>query len=356
MIAIPAMFALSGTRRVRLVLLAIGVFYWVMIGFRLHVGMDWNNYLILYQFHHRSGFAILNNYYDPSYAFLNWIAGKLGGGYILVNAVCALVFCWGLFSVAARSDEPFLAVVVATPLLVVALAMSGARQSIALGFIYYLFAAWDQRSTLVKIALVVIAATFHSSAIFILIFVALGSNASNVVRVGSAAVMGALILGFMIYRPLAFEAYGARYVFAGAIKQNAPGAIVQVGMVAAAGLIYLILRRSFQQIGRYNSLYQNLAIASLAALPAIAISSVGSYRFALYFWPMAMHVWSTLPSLIRSGVARALYRIVAVAASIAVLIGWLVFANNSWAWVPYDNWLIHPHAGLFRRGAHDTLD
>src|SRR3954454_5029956 len=293
MIAVPAFFALTGARRLLVALSGVALLYWLMIGFRLHVGMDWNNYLRLYNFHHHSAFATLSHYYDFAYACLNWFAGQIGGGYIFVNAVCALVFCWGLFTLAKHCDEPFLAIVVATPLLVVALAMSGARQSIAQGFIFYLFAKWDQRSTLFKIALVIVAASFHSSAIFILIFVALGSKASNVVRISSAVVMGMLVLAFMAYRPMAFEAYGAKYVFAGAHKQTAPGGIVQVGVVALAGLAYLILMKAFQRIDRHSALYQNLAVASVAALPAVAVSSVGAYRFALYFWPLAMHVWST---------------------------------------------------------------
>lgn len=355
MIAMPGVFALSGARRAGVMFLAVAILYWLMIGFRLHVGMDWNNYLVLYNVQHHEDFAGLFQYYDIGYSLLDWIAGKIGGGYIFVNAVCALVFCWGFFSVARTCREPFLAVVVATPLLVVAFAMSGARQSIALGVIFFLFANWEKRSTLARIIFVVFAALFHSSAIFILIFVALAAKTSNVVRIGSVVAMTALILLFISYRPLAFEEYSARYVIAGVRKQDAPGAIVEVGIVAAAAIVYLLKRKEFGEIAGGGALYQNLAFAALAALAAIPFSSVGAYRFTLYFWPMAMCVWSGVPFLIESGTARALYRLLLVSASFAMLVGWLFLANNSLAWLPYDNWILHPDAGLFLRGLHGSL-
>jgi hypothetical protein len=53
--------------------------------------------------------------------------------------------------------------------------------------------------------------------------------------------------------------------------------------------------------------------------------------------------------MIESALPRALYRFAIVAASLALLVGWLSFANNRGAWLPYQNWLLQPHgAQLFR--------
>jgi hypothetical protein len=41
MLALPGMFALSGVKRASLLLLAVAFVYWIMIGFRYQVGMDW---------------------------------------------------------------------------------------------------------------------------------------------------------------------------------------------------------------------------------------------------------------------------------------------------------------------------
>jgi hypothetical protein len=71
----------------------------------------------------------------------------------------------------------------------------------------------------------------------------------------------------------------------------------------------------------------------------ILVSSVGAYRFALYFWPMAMYVYSGFPGLIPAATGRAFYRVALVIASFAMLAGWLQYANNSLPWWPYRNWL-----------------
>lgn len=89
-------------------------------------------------------------------------------------------------------------------------------------------------------------------------------------------------------------------------------------------------------------LITNLAWGSLACLPVILISSVGAYRFALYFWPMGMYVYSGFPGLIQAATGRAFYRILIVLASFAMLTGWLHFASNSLPWLPYRNWLSEP--------------
>jgi hypothetical protein len=40
MLAVPACLTLSGVRRAGIVLLLVAALYWLMVGFRFHVGMD----------------------------------------------------------------------------------------------------------------------------------------------------------------------------------------------------------------------------------------------------------------------------------------------------------------------------
>src|SRR4051794_11872025 len=212
MLAVPSSLALTGTRRAGLLLLMAGLLYWLMIGFRFQVGMDWNNYIFIYE--QKKGEALTSLMFnrEPGYGVLIWIAARLGWGTIFLNAVSALVFCWGFFSVARRCPEPWIAVVVATPLLVVAFAMSGARQAIACGIIYYLFATWHERRTVARVAFVLVAMLFHFSAVFVLALVALGSNAPRVVRFGSAVLAVIFVLAIVRFAPQSMEAYSRLYV------------------------------------------------------------------------------------------------------------------------------------------------
>ena len=68
-----------------------------------------------------------------------------------------------------------------------------------------------------------------------------------------------------------------------------------------------------------------------------------------------MYVFAGVPGVIGSATGRALYRILSVAASFALLIGWLMLANTSFAWLPYRNWLMNRDAPLVRRDIHGTM-
>src|SRR5437588_8749406 len=115
MLAVPGFFALTGMRRAGVVLLVVSLLYWLMIGFRFQVGMDWNNYIFIYEM--KKSYPLTRLLFDrePGYGALIWLTGQLGWSIIFINAVSALVFCWGMFSVARRCREPWIAIVIATP-------------------------------------------------------------------------------------------------------------------------------------------------------------------------------------------------------------------------------------------------
>jgi hypothetical protein len=339
MLAAPGAFALTGARRAGILLLLVGLLYWVMIGFRFQVGADWNNYIFIYDLKKTYPLGRLIFDREPGYGALMWTTAQFGWNVIFINAVSGLVFCWGMFSVARRCPEPWIAITIATPLLAVAFAMSGVRQAIAGGIIFYLFATWDHRSTLGRVGFVALAMLFHFSAVFVLIFVALAARAQPVVRLGGSGAIALLTLAIIKFAPGSMEAYSRLYV-GGESKMSAPGAIVQVGILAIGGTLYLINRQRWSDWIGESSLIRNLAWGSLALLPMILVSSVGAYRFALYFWPMAMYVFSGIPRLIVMPTGRAFYRVLLVIASFAMLAGWLKYANNSLPWWPYRNWLL----------------
>jgi hypothetical protein len=147
------------------------------------------------------------------------------------------------------------------------------------------------------------------------------------------------------------EAYSRLYV-GSARRLSAPGAIFQTGAVAFAALVYFATRSRWRAANADNALYRNMAFASLLTIPAIPISSVGAYRFVLYMWPMAMYVYSAVPGMFESGIGRLWCRILIILGSFALLIGWLLLANNSIAWFPYSNWLFQDVSGRMTRAVH----
>lgn len=327
-------------------LFAVALLYWLMIGLRFRVGADWDNYIAYYDHDQYLSLSQILVTREPAFALLNRFASLVGGGPILVNVIAALVFCIGVFSVARRCSEPMIPIVVATPLLMIAFGMSGTRQEISCGIIFYLFSTFEDRTTFARFIFVVLATLFHFSALFVMIFVVLGSNVSVTLRVIGASGIALLIGIILLNNPQIIDVY---YNYIGAGRLEAPGAIFQVSVIAIAGFIYLVLMRKWIQVNQDNLLYRNLAWASVFSLPMILISSIATYRFSLYFWPMAMWVYGGLPNMIESGVARALYRYSIVVCSIGMLLGWLLFANNSFGYLPYDSWLLHVDTSSFHR-------
>jgi hypothetical protein len=339
MLALPGLPAAMSARFSFALWRIMFVFYWLMIGFRFRVGTDWKNYVRINESIEARSLADVLIGTEPGYAVLVWLAGHLGGGFILVNAVSALIFCWGLSAFAKRCPEPFLAIAFATPLIVIAMAMNLTRQAIAFGIIANLFATWDRRGLVTRTALVLVAASFHFSAVFILIFVALAARATPLVRYGGAIAAGLLIVLISYLAPEIMDFYNRTYISG---RVQAPGANLHVAVIATLALAYLMFRRKWARVQGEELLYVYLAIAALCAVPMLYLSSVAAYRFGLYLWPMAMYVFSGMPNIIDSDEGREIYRVAGVAATVLLLFAWLTFANNSQDWLPYQNWLLQP--------------
>lgn len=340
MLAVPAFAAMAGMGRAWITLLIVAVLYLLMVGFRFEVGMDWTNYLRIYEYRFvlGAGSSLLAavTSVEPGFALLSWIAAATGGDIYLINAVSAAIFCWGFFAFAKRCPEPFIAVVAATPLVVIAMAMNLTRQSIAFGIIAYLFATWELRGSFARVAYVLVAATFHFSALFVMVFVALSAKTTAFARYAAAAGALAMIVGITLMAPDAWESYSRLYV---SRKVQASGAIFHVAVLAGAGMLYLVLQSKWRVTAKESLLFRNLAVATLAAIPVTFLSSVAAYRFSLYLWPVAMYAIGAVSSLIPRPEGRFLCRLVIIIGSAAILWLWLEFAKNSVAWIPYQNWL-----------------
>ena len=117
--------------------LALGLFACLLVmvvGFRHEVGADWSNYFKpLITALEQTWFEGIRSGGDPAYGLLTWIAANFGGGIYLVNLVCAIVFVAGLLVFARNTPQPWLAMCVAVPYLVIVVSMGYTRQSVAIG-------------------------------------------------------------------------------------------------------------------------------------------------------------------------------------------------------------------------------
>lgn len=310
----------------------LGLLFTILIGLRYEVGGDWGGYLKHLNAVLGISFeALLNEQGDPAYVFLNWLSGILGWGVYGTNMVCALLFMSGLLFFCARQPNPWLALAVSVPYLIVVVAMGYTRQSVAIGLSMFALVALAN-GQIVKFGIwVFLAALFHKTAVVLLMMGMLLSSGAWWWRM---PLMGGLLL--LAYRMLlqdSVEQLETNYIGAG---YSSSGAAIRIAMNALPAIIFLIFINRFRLNRVTQKVWWLLAWAALLAVPVLVASpsSTAVDRISLYLIPLQLFVWSRVPGLRLVGNEET-GKLLVLFYSAAVLFVWLVFADNAIYWVPY---------------------
>ena len=190
MLAVPSVLAISSPKRGQTIWMALVFLLFVfLVGFRLNVGMDWNNYEDMHIWIARESVSDLFLQPEPLSSLLFWSSAKLGLGSTLSNVTAAIILMLGVLAFAARTRDPWIALVAATPYLIIAFGMSGIRQAMAAGVMLLVIATWDKTSLLGRTLGMVVASLFHTSAFLGLLFVLWDSRLSVVRKLTFAALV-----------------------------------------------------------------------------------------------------------------------------------------------------------------------
>lgn len=331
--ALAAVFPLRSTVDLqRLLLLLLGSFYVLLIGFRYQVGGDWANYLILFE-QILDGSLFGGTSGDVGYVFLNLMMSKIGADIYGVNLICGAVFVSGVFALARKQPLPWLAIAVVVPYLMVVVAMGYTRQSAALGLVFWGFATLRDGKVFRYVLLIVFGALFHKSAILMLPFGFLASGKQT--RLRSILLLGgaSLLLG-VVFLQSYYEALWDTYVNKEMISSGGP---IRVAMnVAAAIAMFVFWKRWKVRFTDYR-LWFWVAILSLVCLPLVVVASTAVDRMALYLAPLQVIVYSRIPTLIQSTMLRAVAVVTILAGYAAVLWVWLTHGAYAVYWIPYQN-------------------
>ncbi|MBN8500764.1 MAG: EpsG family protein [Sphingomonadales bacterium] len=139
--------------------------YVLLAGLRFEVGGDWATYNTIYEDIRTDTLAYALQNYDPLFAIVAWISAKFGMGIYLVNGVCAYLLIFGVVQVAMRLREPWLALTIAVPYLLIVVGMGYVRQGAAIGLILMAIASFDRSRPIRTVAFLILAIGFHSSSI-----------------------------------------------------------------------------------------------------------------------------------------------------------------------------------------------
>jgi hypothetical protein len=315
-----------------LLLLAMAVFTALMIGLRYEVGGDWINYVDI--LHDITLYGVWGpRGQDPGYGILNWLAGQAGFGIWAVNLVCAIIFTWGLVKFARRQPNPWLVMVVSVPYLIIVVAMGYTRQAVAIGFILAGLAEMERRSWLRLAVYMLLAATFHKSAIVVMPLVALTAT-KNKFLTPVLLLLTALLL-YYLFVQASVDRLMTNYVEA---QYNSQGAATRVAMNVPPALIFLLFRKRFQLEEQQAKLWRNFSLGAFLALALLMFTTASTAvdRLALYLIPIQMFVLGRLPTAFTErGRPNLIIAIAIIFYSAVIQFVWLNHADNAWAWLPY---------------------
>lgn len=305
----------------------------LVIGLRHEVGGDWEAYLNYLNGAYGANLISALAEDDPAFDLLNWFGANVWGGVYFVNMVCAALFSWGLLTFCRAQPRPWLAMVVAVPYLITVVAMGYTRQGVAIGLAMLGLAALIRGSVQRFVLWVAMAALFHKSAV-ILIPLAIFSGSKHRFLTLIGVAISAVVLFVLLLRE-SFDVMVAGYVLA---EYHSSGAAVRVAMNALPAALFLLFRKRFALSPAQREYWTWMALAALGfvILLIISPSSTAVDRLALYWIPLQLFVWSRLPDVLgRSGLRNKVWVYSVVGYSSAQLFSWLFFADNAFAWLPY---------------------
>jgi hypothetical protein len=305
----------------------------LFVGMRFEVGADWLNYLRLFERLRTSSLDTAVTHGDPGYQLVSWVVASNHWKIWPVNLVCGVLLSWGLVRFSLMQPFRWIALAVAIPYIVIVVGMGYSRQGAALGIILAGLASYFRHQSVPRYALyVALAATFHATAVFAFLLVAMTSRQNRLVNFIGFAVVAFLFYNLFIDSSV--DRFYGIYIKTGYSSQ---GALVRVAMDASAALVFFVIGRRLAFSDLEYRVWRNFAFASFAALIALAIipSSTAVDRLAIYLLPLQIAVFARFPIMAPN---QGLLRIVPIALFAIVQFVWFNYAQFASFWLPYQHY------------------
>ncbi len=329
----------------------------LFIGLRYIVGGDWDNYIKqLYEiegdrfpniFSDGSGvdFFIGKNEFndskveEPAWYLLRWFSLYFGAGIYFANTISAFIFSFCLLYFCKKQPNPWLALVVSFPYLIVVVAMGYTRQSVALGFEMVGLLFLQEQKLFPFIALISLASTFHRTVLVMLIIPFLSMNKS--LKLSNLLRIILLSISFLALYTNVFAPILSSWLM-GYSSMESDGAWIRVILCLIPAGIFLTNKNKFNMTTQTRKLWTIISIGPFLCITGLILNVPSSLidRIALYLIPLQIVVGSHLPDTGFFKLSGFTWRRIITIFSSAVLFIWLQFANNSLYWIPYQNILL----------------
>ena len=328
-------FSAKGQVAVERMLYAVALVVTIlMVGLRYRVGGDWATYEELYSDIALQPLSAAVTLAEPAYAVLNWLSAQADGGIYLVNLACATVFLLGLSTLLRKQPNPWLAMTVAVPYLVIVVGMGYTRQAAAIGILCWAISGAGRDRLLAVVAKVVLAALFHKTAILFLPIL-LAPIARRNALMGIFGVLAFALLALFVLRG-STDRLVTNYVNS---DYQASGATIRIAMNVLAAMLFLVLRKTFDLSSAERlvwTILSGIAIASVVAL-LYSSSSVGVDRLSLFIIPLQVFVYGNLPATRLARRTSILTTLAVLGYCCTVQYVYLAYGTFSYTWLPYRN-------------------
>lgn len=299
LLAFPSLFVLGASTRsamrrgglAALGLAAFMLYYVLLAGLRYQTGGDWLNYQNIYDAIDGRGLGFAMTMTDPLFGLLNWISAELSLGMFPINFICPAILLAGVVSLARRTPNPWLAITLAVPYILIVIGFGYIRQAAAIGSLMIGINALIERRMFAAGCWVVSAILWHATAIVVLPVLALAMGYRH-----RGALVAIIVLSVPLYifvlsgRFERFEAYTDGSI-------SSAGALVRLLMGAWPALILLFNRRKLTTTPLGSAVWTAMAATALI-LPAVLLVrpdlSTTIDRIGLYFVPVQVLVFGYL--------------------------------------------------------------
>lgn len=295
-----------GVRRVSLVIVGA-----VLVGFAglrdRRVGTDTGTYLM--HFYASGDFSIVFERTDFGYYILSWFARSLSDSYaVLLMLIASIVVTAYLFAIVRLSKRYETAIYVFVALSVYTFFFNGARQGIAAAICFAALPFLLERRVWPYIGLVLLATSFHRTALIALPLYWMASREVRWTRLLGLGVATAAAVGFLgVFVPLAAELLSDKYAQYAEVGEGG-GEVWVTFFVGQGALLYGLKNYVPDPDGRYARLL-NIYLVGLVPSLASTLSSVdpsGLLRLHLYFSPVSILLWPMVFQSIKTPFERTL--------------------------------------------------
>jgi hypothetical protein len=307
----------------------------IFVGFRYRVGCDWGGYLVIFNSARRN--ELFSSGIEPAFFAANQFLHYFELEYPYINVIASAGFFVGLGALARRQPDPLNFLVLAFPILILNLAMSALRQSLAFGFLCFAFNAFVDKRLGWYVGFVAIAMTFHTSAGAFLLLAPFIRGDFSRKRIALGALLALPGLYYLMTSTF-YEMYARRYI---GTATEAFGAPFRTALVAASAITFLwLFDRKWKELFPSDyKMVKLLSYAMIAVFPISFLSSVAGDRFGYYLSAIQLVILARLPFMVTGRRSTWWYMAPHMVLGLTLLMWVLRSSLFEKCYVPYQTWL-----------------